>query len=953
MAARQAAEDLAEYNRRRDFSRTAEPKGDRRRPARGKGRGAGLAYLIQKHDASRLHYDFRLELDGVLKSWAVTRGPSLDPRDKRLAVRTEDHPLDYGDFEGVIPAGQYGGGTVMLWDRGTWEPKDDPQEGLRKGKLSFHLKGERLQGDWALVRMRGKPGEKRENWLLVKERDAAAAETADLLTRHSGSVASGRSMAQISETGAGPGDKVPDLAAKPARAPRRRTGRTSSGARPAFVAPALATLVDAAPDGDDWLHEIKWDGYRLQAILQDGRVRLLTRNRKDWTARFPAIRDLLARLPVAGAVIDGEVVALTDGSEGGGPRSDFAALQRALKAGGALCYIAFDLLHLDGADLRRQPLEDRKAALAGLLGEGLEGAQAELRYCDHIAGGGAEVHAHACDLKLEGIVSKRAGRPYRSGRHRDWLKSKCARREEFAIAGFSPSDKAGRPFASLLLGSFEDGRLVYRGRVGSGFDGDTLTALAAAMRPLARKTSPFADVPRDVAGEARWLTPKLVAEISYTERTSDGLLRHPVFQGLREDKAAREVHLDKPEPAAPTRPKGGGAGGGRNRLTSPDRILYPEQGLTKADLAGYLQDVADWMLPYLAGRPVSLVRCPQGRTRACFFQRHRSDGMPAAIHSIAIREKDGEAADYLYLKDRDGLAAMAQFGVLELHLWGARAADVERPERLVFDLDPDPALSFADVRRAALEVRDILAALDLQSFPLLTGGKGVHVVAPLRPKRDWAEVKAFARALAERLAAAAPDRYLSKASKQARKGRIFLDWLRNERGATAICPYSPRARNGAPVAVPLTWEELARARSGGDYDIPKVLRRLRHLEEDPWAGYFELKQEISPAALSAVTGGSGKEGRAMAKDNAGDHGSQIKDDALYEELRQKGMSKEKSARIANAKADPQRNPSRRGGKAPPYENWTKAELYDRAREIGIDGRSKMDKGELIAALRDR
>ncbi|MEQ8503524.1 MAG: DNA ligase D, partial [Sneathiellaceae bacterium] len=952
MAARKAAASLAEYNRRRDFSRTAEPKGE---AGGAGGADGGRAYLIQKHDATRLHYDFRLELDGVLKSWAVTRGPSLDPQDKRLAVRTEDHPLAYGDFEGVIPAGQYGGGTVMLWDRGSWEPKDDPRDGLRKGKLSFHLKGERLQGDWALVRMRGKPGEKRENWLLVKERDPVADETADPLKRHGKSVATGRTMAQIAKTGAVLGEDEPKA---PHRKPRKTvpgrkasgqkasgqkaSGRTASGrkagggARPAFVPPALATLVDTAPEGEGWLHEIKWDGYRLQAILQDGRVRLLTRNRKDWSSRFAAIRDLLADLPVGRAVLDGEVVALAEDEDGGNPRSDFAALQQALTSGGPLCYVAFDLLHLEGEDLRARPLEERKAALAKLLGGGLEGEAAELRYCDHIDGGGAEVYAHACDLKLEGIVSKRAGRPYRSGRHRDWLKSKCALREEFVIGGFSPSDKPARPFASLLLGTFEEGELVYRGRVGTGFDGATMAALAEAMRPLARKTPPYAAVPRAAARGARWLTPKLVAEISYTERTSDGLLRHPVYHGLREDKPAGEVHLDKPETD----------GGGRTRLTSPDRVVYPEQGLTKADLAAYLQDVADWMLPHLAGRPVSLVRCPQGRARACFFQRHRSDGMPAAIRTVPIREKDGGTADYIFIDDRDGLAAMAQFGVLELHPWGARAADVEHPERLVFDLDPDAGLSFADVRAAAREVRDVLAALDLQGFPMLTGGKGVHVVVPLLPERDWAAVKAFARDLAERLAEAAPERYLSKASRQARKGRIFLDWLRNERGATAICPYSPRARKGAPVAVPVTWDELARASSGADYDIPKVLRRLARLKADPWAGYFDLKQRIPPGALDALAGGTGKGGRAMAKN----HGNQIKDDRQYEELRKKGMGKEKAARIANAKADPQRRPSRRGGKAPPYEDWTKAELYDRARDLDIDGRSGMDKDALIAAL---
>ncbi|MFC3228559.1 DNA ligase D [Marinibaculum pumilum] len=946
MATRQPGSALDEYNRRRDFRRTAEPAG--KAGKRRAGRRNGGAYLIQKHDASRLHYDFRLELDGVLKSWAVTRGPSLDPKEKRLAVRTEDHPLAYGDFEGVIPEGEYGGGTVMLWDRGTWESKEDPAEGLKKGKLSFHLHGERLTGDWALVRMRGKKKEKRENWLLVKERDDAADASGGLLKRHTDSVASGRTMAQIAKGGAVLGAAEERSAKRRGKAASAAKSSASTGARgkarPTFVAPQLATLVDAAPQGGDWLHEIKWDGYRIQAILDGGRVRLMTRNRKDWSGRFPAIRDLLQDLPATTAVIDGEVVALSgDGDAGDGmPRSDFAALQQAMESGAALCYVAFDLLHRDGADLRKAPLHERKAALRDLLGEGLAGKGAELRFCDHLAGEGPAVHAHACELGLEGIVSKRADRPYRSGRGRDWLKAKCARREEFVIAGFSPSDKKGRPFASLLLGTFEGGDLVYRGRVGTGFDGDTMTELAAKMRPLARKTAPFDDVPAAIARTAHWVTPKLVAQIAYTERTPDGLLRHPAFQGLREDKAAEEVHLDRSQTDETA------AAGDGIALTHPDRVLFPEQGITKGDLAGYLAAVADHILPHLAHRPLSLVRCPQGRAKACFFQRHRMPGMPDAVHALPIVEKDGTKADYLYVEDAAGLRAMAQFGVLELHIWGAPAKDVEKPDRLVFDLDPDEGLGFAAVRAAARDMRDLLAALGLQSFPLLTGGKGVHVVVPLTPVRGWEEVKGFARGLSERLAQAAPDRFVAKASKQARKGRIFLDWLRNERGATAICPFSARARKGAPVAVPVSWDELARASSGGDYDMAKLRRRLGRLKADPWAGYFDCRQKITAAALKAVadpqTGG-----RKMAKD----HGPQVKKDKLYEDLRDEGMSKEKAARIANAKANPKQQPSKRGGKAPPYEDWSKQDLYERAKELDVDGRSKMDKGALIKALRQR
>lgn len=931
---------LTAYAERRDFSKTEEPRGRRN----GKGKGKPV-YIIQKHDARRLHYDFRLEHDGVLLSWAVTRGPSTDPSEKRLAVRTEDHPLDYAEFEGTIPKGQYGGGTVMLWDSGRWQPHGDIEEGLDRGKLSFDLFGERLTGAWALVRMRGRGNEKRENWLLVKERDEAAREGRDPGERFKRSVKTGRSMDEIARC----------TAAKPVRSTRPATAsgnrkkasrsRGNASSLPRFVKPALATPVDAPPQGDAWLHEVKWDGYRAIAAVSDGKVRMYSRSGADWTDRFANLPGDLAALIKGTALIDGEVVAAQ--SKGSG---DFARLQAALKDGGPLTYQAFDLLREGRDDLRKRPLRERKERLQKLIGDGNDG----VRYCDHITGDGDTVHGEACRIGLEGIVSKRADAAYRSDRHRDWLKSKCGHREEFVIGGYRPSKAAGRPFSSLLLGSFEDGRLVYRGRVGTGFDSDTLAELDSAMQKLGRKTSPFDDVPRDIARDAAWITPRLVAQITYTERTSDGYLRHPVYHGLREDKPAKEVSLDHAEPAgsdrAPEEEQDDMIEG--VRLTHPDRVLYPQQGTTKAGLARYLAEVAPRMLPLVAGRPLTLLRCPSGRGKACFVQRHHAEGMPKDLKPTKIRGSDGEMQVYLSLDDAAGLVSVAQFGGLELHVWGAHRDSVECPERLVFDLDPDEGLDFGDVRSAAREIRDLLSAGGLESFPLLTGGKGIHVIAPIVPERTWSDVEAFARGLARALALASPDRYVAKASKAARKGRIFIDWLRNQRSSTAIAPYSPRAREGAPVATPVGWAELSRIDSAAAYTVESLPRRLARLKAEPWQGYHDLAQTIGDDTLDLfrdieADGTSSNRRKQMAKN----HGKQIKSDKQYEELRDKGMSKEKAARIANAQANASRKPSRKGGKKPPYEEWTKDDLLERARQIGIEGRSKMNKGELIGALR--
>jgi len=727
-------DSLATYRAKRDFAVTAEPRGGKRRDGEGR-------FVVQKHAARRLHFDFRLEIGGVLKSWAVTRGPSLDPGEKRLAVRTEDHPLEYGTFEGTIPQGQYGGGTVMLWDEGTWTPAGDPRRDLEAGKLSFTLHGARLKGEWTLVRMRRKNGERRENWLLIKAEDERAGGT-DPVLRWRTSVASGRDMSAIASG-----------KATPRARPKRRAARASV---PRFTPPALATLVETVPTGPGWLHEIKFDGYRVQVIVADGKARIHARSGADWTERYPSLARAFGELGVD-AVFDAEA-AVAD-AEG---RTDFSALQRALAERDPVSCYVFDLLWLDGEDWRDRPLRTRKARLKRLLA----GAPASLHFSDHIEGSGEEIFAEACRRGIEGVVSKRGDAPYRSGRRREWLKVKCLHRQEVVIGGWRPSQAAGRPLSSLLVGTFDGDRLDYRGRVGTGFDAALLDKMKERVDRLARKTPPFAAVPASVAREACWVTPTLVAEIAFAERTPDGVFRHPVFLGLREDKEAGEVTLDMPADA----PSAEGHLGKEDaevagvRLSHPDRVLFPGQGITKAGLARYLESVAPKMLVHVARHPLTLVRCPQGRARKCFFQKHHTDGLPDALHAVKLRESGGKPADYLHVDSAAGLVAAAQIGVLEFHIWGATIDDPGRPDRLVFDLDPDPAVGFDEVKRAARDLRALLGAADLESFALLTGGKGIHVVVPLRPDADWPAASAFARSIAAAMAKAAPERFVERAA---------------------------------------------------------------------------------------------------------------------------------------------------------------------------------------------
>ncbi|MGI0525222.1 DNA ligase D [Rhizobium giardinii] len=869
----QQHDSLIEYNRKRDFTKTSEPKGAARRSKPGK------LFLIQKHDATRLHYDFRLEWKGVLKSWAVTRGPSINPQDKRLAVRTEDHPLAYGDFEGTIPQNQYGGGTVMLWDTGWWEPDNDPDEGLKEGKLKFHIHGQRLRGGWTLVRMKPREGEKRENWLLIKEDDEDADPDGEsLLTQNTTSVKTGRSMEEIAsgrgekkariwQSNKSTAENVKAGAVATEDAPPRPSAKMQTGTKPAFQRPQLATLVSEAPAGEDWLNEVKFDGYRLMVAIGKGGVTCFTRTGLDWTEKFPDIVEGFSKLDCRSALIDGEAVAA---SETG---SKFSALQKALKTGGETRFYAFDLLHLDGKDLRGKPLTERKQALKTLIGT--LGGSRSVQYSEHVQGNGEKVFQAMCRAGQEGIIAKRADAPYREGRVGSWLKIKCTKRQEFVIGGYSPSDKRGRAFASLLVGAYQGGKLVYQGRVGTGFDEDMMADLASRFAKLKIDKPAFDAVPRQIARGAIWLKPKLVAEIDFTEFTDDGHIRHGAFEGLREDKEATAVTLESEKPVstksvrknaaareAPSTASRSKTTAKRKetdaegdvlgiRISHADRLLFSDPDITKIDLARYYGVVASRMLPFAARHPASILRCPQGPDHQCFYQKHAGDGFPDEIHQVPIEESDGDVANYLYVDDVEGLVAAVQMGTIEFHIWGSTIDRLDAADRLVFDLDPDPSVTFETVKTAAVALRETLEDIGLKSVAMVSGGKGIHVIVPLSRKAAWEDAKAFAKALSVRIADQDPDHYIATMSKAKRKGRIFIDWLRNERGATAVAPYSIRARKGGPVATPVTWEELTGLDAANSFHIPDILGRIED-GNDPWAEASDWKQSITKAMLKAA-----------------------------------------------------------------------------------------------------
>jgi bifunctional non-homologous end joining protein LigD len=838
------SDPLARYNEKRDFSKTAEPAGTYEKLSWGHGNG----FMVQKHDARRLHFDFRLELDGTLKSWAVPNGPSLNPADKRLAVRTEDHPLSYATFEGLIPKGEYGGGTVMLWDRGTWTPAPgkDPRKTLEEGHLHFTLDGERMKGEWVMFRLKGRPGERAENWMLKKVTDDQIGGSMALTERYLTSIKTGRTMQEIAA-----GKKAKELASwkkglkpvGPKRTAKKETApppvrdpgfRRRAAKPPAFRTPQKATLVDHVPSASGWIHEMKYDGYRCLLAIGGGEAKVYTRSGLDWSDKFPEIVAAARELEIGSALLDGEICALDENG-----RSSFSALQQGISEGGrGLTLFVFDALEIDGEDLTPLPNIERKGRLATLLGPG---NPPTLLYADHIVGRGEELLRAMCDAGQEGIISKRADAPYRGRRTKCWLKVKCIQRQEFVIIGWTPSDKKGRGFRSLLLGVNEDGRLRYVGKVGTGFSMQLIHDLLARMEKIEVEKAPTA-VPRPDARGAHWVKPQLVCEVAFTEFTSEGVVRHPSFLGLRADKKAKEVVRELPqrlERAVPPMVAGDDV-----KISNPERVLWPESGITKADLVAYYRMVGPLMVEWAARRPLSLVRCPQGRAKKCFFQKHNTGSFGPHVHQIEIEEKKGEIEDYVFVEDAAGLIACVQMGTVEFHGWGSLTADVEKPDRLVFDIDPDEGLGFDIVRRAAKDLKKYLADMGLASFPLLTGGKGVHVVVPLTPRAEWPQVKDFAQRFAVALATAEPERFTANLAKAARKGRIFLDYLRNQRGATAIMPYSARAREGAPVSAPITWEELDETASGARFTVRDGETLLERASSRTLQGWGEADQPL-------------------------------------------------------------------------------------------------------------
>ncbi|HWU14249.1 MAG TPA: DNA ligase D [Caulobacter sp.] len=900
-----AQAQLAEYRRKRDFHKTAEPSGDAAvAPA------PHARFVIQKHDATRLHYDFRLEVDGVLKSWAVTKGPSLDPADKRLSVEVEDHPLDYGDFEGTIPKGQYGGGTVQLWDRGYWAPEpgfEDVAKALRKGELKFVLEGERLHGSWVLVRMnwdrnakdgpKRQEGGKRSNWLLIKHNDEAArpGEGAAILEEDA-SIASGRTMADIAAgKGRGPspfilrrkgkGDAVWTSRTKAERealqkeALETRTFASSSvssqrsakravpgptrerGAKkkpavlPDFIEPQLCKSLDRPPTGPGWAHEIKFDGYRVQLRVEDGRATLRTRKGLDWTEKFAAIAEAAADLP--DSILDGEVVALDAAGQ-----PDFAGLQAALSDGdsGDLIFFAFDLLAKDGEDLRDLPLRERKARLKAMMGQD----EPRLRFVDHFETAGDAVLLSACKLELEGIISKRLDAPYRSGRSETWTKAKCRAGHDVVIGGYTTT---GSAFRSLIAGVMRDGKLTHVGRIGTGFGRDKVAKLLPRLKALETDTSPFEGkgAPRKAAN-MHWIKPQLVAEIEYAGFTGDGSIRQASFKGLREDIPAAEVEAEVPakaetaELATPT-PKAAAKAGDKASgtvstakedsivlgvtISKPDKPLWPDVDgapASKIDLARYMAAVGEWMLPHVKGRPASIIRVPDGVGGETFFQRHAMRGMSSLIEQVSVR---GDRQPYIQFDRIEALVAAAQIAAVEIHPWNCQPNDPEVAGRLVFDLDPAPGVTFEDVIAGAREVRDRLEELGLTSFCKTTGGKGLHVVTPLSDKVPWDAAKAFAREVCARMAADAPDQYLITMSKKAREGRIFLDYLRNDRTSTAVAPLSARARPGGTVSMPLNWTQVKAGLDPKAYTIrtaPALIAR-----STAWEDYFDSAKPLKAA----------------------------------------------------------------------------------------------------------
>ena len=922
-------EQLAKYRTMRDFKVTAEPSGEgaeakrkaTARTALPKAKAAGgLPFVIQKHAASHLHYDFRLGWKGVLKSWAVAKGPSYVTADRRLAVEVEDHPVEYGGFEGIIPAGQYGGGTVMVWDQGTWWPQlghENVDAGLREGSLKFEMHGTKMRGKWTLVRMHSTKGtadgrwknNTKPQWLLIKEHDEfeRPAAAPALTEAEPNSAVTGRTMEEIaqgedhvwnSKETAGTGqawyrqDPSDARASKPGKTTKAAAKFTSTSnltaqlkplpteTQPEFIDPQLAQETETPPEGAGWLHELKLDGYRMQARKSARGVQMLTRSGLDWTYRVPAVAEAVAQLPVSAVTLDGEVVVLAEDGN-----TNFADLQASFQQGAKnpLTFFCFDLLHLEGHNPRNLPLRERKDLLAAVLPKNED---ATVRLSEHLETSGQAMFEQACKFHAEGIISKRADAPSRPGRNSDWLKSKCLHEQEFVIGGFMLSSDGPDRIGSLLIGYYEapvagaksPGKLIYAGRTGTGFTQKTRRQLRAQLEPLEVKTTPFTHLPAEAKRGALWCKPELVAQVRFATWTAEDLVRQAAFLGLREDKSPAEVFRE--EATAPPTPKTFKSSGAppsptvspsvkvestnlprtktpqpttpNLRLTHPKKILDPESGLTKQQLADFYAAVAGRMLPHIADRPLSLVRCPDGAGKPCFYQKHVNHMLPPGVGSVDVPDKKtGVIEPYITLSTPEAIVGLAQMGVLEIHPWGSRNEDIEHPDRVVFDLDPDEDLPWPTVTAAALDVRGRLKKIGLTSFVKTTGGKGLHIVAPIQPTLNFAELKDAAHNFVLAMERANPRLYLTKMSKAARKGKIYLDYLRNERGATAVAPFSPRARLGCNASVTLDWKELD-APTRPSFPVVDLASWQSRLKRDPWKPMLILQQTFDPARIRTL-----------------------------------------------------------------------------------------------------
>jgi bifunctional non-homologous end joining protein LigD len=824
---------LTPYWKKRDFKVTAEPRGELVAP------GKRLSFVIQKHAATRLHYDFRLELGGTLKSWAVPKGPSLDPAVKRMAVHVEDHPLSYASFEGTIPKGQYGAGTVIVWDRGEWSPIGDPEAGYGAGRLKFELHGEKLHGRWNLVRMKGRGNERQEPWLLIKEKDeeARGATEYDVVEERPESVMKKKGKAK-ERPGKGKSPALPTAA--------------KAVAMPLFLTPQLATLADEAPEGEGWIYEVKYDGYRIVARVEGKDVKLFTRNGNDWTARLRPLAAEIAALGLESAWLDGEIVVADEAG-----RPSFQLLQRAFDnaSTGNIVFFAFDLPYFAGHDLTRVPLVERRALLAGIFGKK---ESAHVRFSEHFEGPVKPLLEAACKQGLEGLIGKRANAPYTSKRSTSWVKIKCSKRQEFVIVGHTDPKGSRSGFGSLLLAVHDEktGKLRYAGNVGTGFDDALLRSIKAKLEALATQKAPF-EVPRGVKGH--WVRPKLVAEVAFTEWTDDGRIRHPVFHGLRVDKDPKTITKEKPSrPSAPPphRPSPPPA----FKVTHGERVIDPSSGLTKLDLATFYDSIADYILPHLRGRPATLVRAPSGITGQHFFQKHADTRQIPGVREFDKRILPAHDP-MIEIATREALLAAAQMNVVEFHTSnvtiakGARTAD--KPDRLIFDLDPGEGIDWPKLLEATSLMKKMLDLLELESFLKTSGGKGLHIVVPMKPAWDWDAAKEFSREVVVHMARTLPQLFVEKSGARNRVGRIFIDYLRNSFQASTICAFSARARPGLGVSVPLRWDELEGLEAANQWTVANIHERLGKLKADPWKDYGKVKQGLAKAAklLTAASKG--------------------------------------------------------------------------------------------------